>query len=772
MDYFEKYIKYKNKYLNLKTKLLGGYKPDLNTLNEMQKYVDDGTFTIYDFNVSQKYDILQKFFNFMKDNISLYIIPENFDDFLGKIDYNDGDITKIWSRLNERVSSGKTYNLINDLYLNGDIEIKKKLKISIKTIEDAFIRIFKVFYDPKYNVNIKKKLGDIDYLQISAITDDSFDLYQDNIQIAKDRINNYNSKDRTKDYQGTFSLNSKTYTYKYYYDKKILYIYNDTPDTLKLYMFNVEIDTNGDFCHVFPYTYNNLLLNDIYENSIKQLFTDIATKLNTINSTDVYKILPDGFFHIHVTIPDNQTQYILLTIHALYEITSNVGDITYTYNGQSITRRNMNDLNDPKNISNSRKKHSFYLLFDTITNTHKLYQINSDNTIKFFNNDIEVGISETILGTNIIDINHMENKGVIISKSSKKCSSLCQPECPNGKSDCEKIAFNSKDYYFKNTGNNKFILINEEGDKCASVIIQINFNQFSIILNEPHIFITDIKTIREYQDCKTNFQDINNLISEFGKLKLIKYITLDDGAYIQFPGIYDNIKYAPHNWTYVYLQQRYDMNNNKLSKLSKLPSSYTFQPIKHSIYSCKAGYDIIKPLDITDEKYKEIESIEKYLDFCVAYYNENLNTKFYDLLSNTNNLSTRYINTRKGRPDVNLDSDYKTYDTEYTKFKKFIDNQIQYYVMCVYDDYSQLQNGYVDDSLLMGPPTDQDFNNYFIIDNYNPKTDSLFNIKYKNNQTYSIEVKKLPGNIDLIKSNPNLYDFLVLKNMNSYKKNI
>ena len=82
MSYLNKYLKYKNKYFNLKTKIQGGYKPDLNTLNEMKKYVDDGTFTVHDFIVSQHYNNLQTFFNIIKDNIHLYIIPENFDNFL------------------------------------------------------------------------------------------------------------------------------------------------------------------------------------------------------------------------------------------------------------------------------------------------------------------------------------------------------------------------------------------------------------------------------------------------------------------------------------------------------------------------------------------------------------------------------------------------------------------------------------------------------------------------------------------------------------------
>jgi hypothetical protein len=765
MDYFQKYLKYKSKYLDLKMK--GGYKPDTNTLDEMQKYVSNGTFTIHDFIISQYYDILQTFFNNIKNKDYLYLVPENFDNFFGKTLYNDTDIEKIWSRLNDQISSGNTYTLINDLYLGGIIPITKILIIPKKSkdvIADVFKNIFSKFYNPadKNLINIKEREGGKkDQTQLTGISEGPFRIYPEFKQEALKRINNYKSSDLMKDFSGNFTMGSKNYNYKYYNDKNILYVYIDTPNNnLELYMFNVEItETNYK---IFPYTYNNLLLNDKYENSIKTLFTDITSTLNNINSTTEYKILPDGFFHIHVTIPDNQSKYVLLTIHALYEIVTNDTDITYTYNGENRTRRNIDFLN----VFDLRKKHSFYLLFDTDNNTHKLYQINSSNLDLFFNNKIEIGINERILGNNIIDINHIDGKGVIITKTNQECNSLCQPKCPNGKPECKPITLNKINYYFKDEGNNNFILINNEGDKCASIIILDNFNKFGIQLLEKNIFIDDIKTNIEYQNCKTKFTDINTLISNFGRLKGINYITLDDGAFIQFPEKYSNIADAPYNWTYVYLQQRYDMNNNLLTNLN---GPYTFQPIKHSIYSCREGYELIKPLDPVDPKYIEINMIEKYLDFCVAYYNTYKNTLNYNLLTHTNDLSTRYNNHRKGIPDADLTSDTEKYRNEYAKFKNFIDAEITYFAHAVYNDTDQFsEKRHAIENI-------NELSDHFKTDDYHnlSETKQTFTIHYKNYPEYSITINKLDPNTDLIvNSSSNIYDFLLNKNMTSYFKRI
>ena len=132
--------------------------------------------------------------------------------FLGKIDYDDNDIKKIWSRLNDKVSTGKSYNLINDLYIAGKHELKKKLKINKRSgIDEStmFKLIFQKFYDSSDKNGIKKKSGDFDEAQLTSVIDDSFNISLDNEKIAIDRINNYRSSDISKDFVGKFNLNSK-----------------------------------------------------------------------------------------------------------------------------------------------------------------------------------------------------------------------------------------------------------------------------------------------------------------------------------------------------------------------------------------------------------------------------------------------------------------------------------------------------------------------------------------------------------------------------------
>lgn len=109
MSYKQKYLKYKEKYLQLKNKI-GGYKPDVNTVNEMKKYVDDGTFDVEDFVAEHsQYTILQNFFNNIKDCKRMYLTPDNFDDFMGKIQYTKDDLDKFWIRLNKKISSQGTF---------------------------------------------------------------------------------------------------------------------------------------------------------------------------------------------------------------------------------------------------------------------------------------------------------------------------------------------------------------------------------------------------------------------------------------------------------------------------------------------------------------------------------------------------------------------------------------------------------------------------------------------------------------------------------------
>ena len=62
----------------------------------------------------------------------------------------------------------------------------------------------------------------------------------------------------------------------------------------------------------------------------------------------------------------------------------------------------------------------FIYYLDTTLHNHKIYQIKN---ITKANKFIQMfAINESILGTNIIDINYMDDKGVLIIPVNKKCT--------------------------------------------------------------------------------------------------------------------------------------------------------------------------------------------------------------------------------------------------------------------------------------------------------------------------------------------------------------
>ena len=165
MDYKNKYLKYKNKYLQLKQ--LGGYKPDVNTLTEMENQSANGIFISHDLSL-QNYKELQQFFNNVKDGKNLYLVPENFDNFMGVKDLNPKHLDKIWFRLSEKPSS-YVKNVWKPLTLTNSIELdnSKIKKITIKKNVSIHQTIKEIYEKIKNLKELKNK--DIDQEQLSGL---------------------------------------------------------------------------------------------------------------------------------------------------------------------------------------------------------------------------------------------------------------------------------------------------------------------------------------------------------------------------------------------------------------------------------------------------------------------------------------------------------------------------------------------------------------------------------------------------------------------------
>jgi hypothetical protein len=230
---------------------------------------------------------------------------------------------------------------------------------------------------------------------------------------------------------------------------------------LKVYYAEPK-NTQGTEWQFHPHNLTNFLPSTYYENQFKLLYTMISKRLDELKVSKNHKFLqvPDNFFHIHVSnIPNEQT--ILLTIHALSEILYRPGSNqeknfkNYTYKNKNgtyklhreISIQSMPHLNMENSRSsnaerlrykNIRKDHSAYILLKPGVTKHSLYKLSNKNQYgnPFFvpnaQTFINFGmyINSFALGSNSFattkfDINHIKNKGVILTNSGARCSIFC-----------------------------------------------------------------------------------------------------------------------------------------------------------------------------------------------------------------------------------------------------------------------------------------------------------------------------------------------------------
>lgn len=90
-------------------------------------------------------------------------------------------------------------------------------------------------------------------------------------------------------------------------------------------------------------------------------------------------------------------------------------------------------------ITTQRREHNFYILINRNENTHSIYQLNdsalddySINTLNekcktsFFEHLNTIGVNENTFGNTIFDVNHINNYGVILTRTNKKCEIFCE----------------------------------------------------------------------------------------------------------------------------------------------------------------------------------------------------------------------------------------------------------------------------------------------------------------------------------------------------------
>ena len=416
------------------------------------------------------YNLLVKFFNQTIKTSKTCFFPSNFENdfnFIGKKEFTNDDIEKLWCRLEEKPLFGKRIKLSSLFFwcLNNK-KIMSLINYDIETNKINFITDNNIVYEEYYiTENIYKTIYNIIVNKI--IFYKNFNSF-DQIQISNFRFNDsFNiSEILTKDFEYFLDCEYKILESGYFNEKnsKIYYKYSEIYSLLFLYITNKSLEkcTNWICIYlkknifdskinfkIFPLCYNTIIINDIYKNSLEYLFMEIKNNFEIISKSyefnkktitnkkkynSNYKILPDNFFHLHCTNPldekNDNSRFVLLTAHAKFEIVNSPLDSSIDIDYKFIDiKNNQHDITrfcqNSQNVFLDRIYHNFYILFDLKTNCHNIFFIKNPNILKFWSLNESVGIEETLGGINYMDINYIENYSVIISKCNKKCTFFC-----------------------------------------------------------------------------------------------------------------------------------------------------------------------------------------------------------------------------------------------------------------------------------------------------------------------------------------------------------
>ena len=442
-------------------------------------FVELGYMRIHDMIIDST-DIHNKLVNFFYQTLKtqeMCFFPYNYNnefDFVGKKEFDDNILNLLWCRLEEKPSKNKKIRLSCLLvWKSTQAKISSLINYNNNLGTISFLSNKDKYYEENYKTdNIFKTVYDIITKKIT--------FYRNNMSFDKIQISNFRFNDSfnqmqisLEDYElllesgymisetNYFEENNKKIHYKYSQINSLLFLYipnrlvNTYIDWMVIYVKKYIYEENI-FLKIFPMNYNNIIVNDFYHNSLSNLFIIIKDNLEKITKSteflnsvklqkkninskkhnSIYKILPDNFFHIHCTnltnSINNNTDYILLTAHAKYEIINlpfeSLTDIDYNYidrldNQYQITRFSYQN----KDSILDRIYHNFYIFFNLKTNSHQIYYIKNivPEINKLWSHPESIGIEESIGGNTYMEINFIENYSIIISKCNKKCLLFC-----------------------------------------------------------------------------------------------------------------------------------------------------------------------------------------------------------------------------------------------------------------------------------------------------------------------------------------------------------
>ena len=466
------------------------------------------------------------------------------------------------------------------------------------------------------------------------------------------------------------------------FEKSIIYLFNQIKDNLEsIYKINLDQNQkiyeslNGEYYNDFQKLFNNNLMqktevgkksradlrdyiknidfdDEFYNINDSKTYDKFNELGNSYQPNEYYKILPDGFFHIHVVNANDK--YMLLTCHADIEITS-TKIIKYTYTDKYGDKHNQirKTIPDPKEkqmFNQVIKNHNFYILFNKQSNEHYIYNIrilnNSCLDSVFFISDKTIGITENLFNNQICDINYITNYGVIINRQNASCKFFCKntndvnnmtfENIYNLDSKCNGLKCGTNIFY-----KNKYFYLTDKKMKCASA---------KLIDDNKTLFIDDILVnwqFKNYDKEKLKPTQILKEFVKFAKENNLTKIELVDNAFLQIPiNYYDSI-YSKFKYLLIYLYK---------------------DPSKPSIYSSKFNL-------INKQNSKSwYTSLISHLILIVNEY-KTKNTTY-----NLYNEAMELLKLKLNKEDISNERSYNNFKNEYNKFDTFITDELYNFI--------------------------------------------------------------------------------------------
>ncbi len=453
MDYYKKYLKYKNKYLQLKQS--GGLMnviytdPSLNRTMTLEEYFNEA--------------ISKELFDCI--DINRDVNDRDLADFLyGIVNNNFCDISKtreIFNRYFDFNYSDLNIQKYNPKYYyadtsNNTLSVTNKIKINIKNatgknevdVDGGFIHIERIKSEEK-SIIYKMAICDSSNVMIKYY---NFNTLEEAFEKFTTTTYNFECKDCREftssgrniisvcnfDFNNIKNLLIEPSDNVIELTKKCTYIQNKNIIIYdqNIYVGNVVYE-NGEVKNIIIYPKIQFLVpKQNYSNSLKNLFENTSSLLTSYNTHDIsfnkfvethnsgfrvkeikdrinnIELLPFNFYHLHLIKVNREPRDFLFIVHGKYEDhTMGTGDEIWTYDGKRIIKKDLYGVHN--NIIQRIHNYFIHIKLNDAGEIlfKKIYVLNIQNINKlndFFSGNIS--FKYILFGDPIYSFNYIDNK--------------------------------------------------------------------------------------------------------------------------------------------------------------------------------------------------------------------------------------------------------------------------------------------------------------------------------------------------------------------------